>query len=172
MIMLFGISPVGWVHTLGSLPAVPAAAYMFVRSGRIVPRSPSGTVYLFSMLIGAVTIFLIAHESVSYVIAVGTLLLLLAGYGVARLPQLGRAAKYIETISLTLSTFLLLVPSIKETLTRVPDGHPLVTSPKSPVLVGALGAVFVLTIVALIAQIVRLRKAGGISAGRAASAYF
>lgn len=170
--MLFGISPVGWVHTLGSLPAVPAAAYMFVRFGRIVPRSPSGNVYLVSMLIGAVTIFLIAHEPASYVIAAGTLLLLLAGYGIARLPQLGRAAKYIETISLTLSTFLLLVPSIKETLTRVPDGHPLVTDPKSPLLVGALGAVFVLTIVALIAQIVRLRKAGGISAERAAPANF
>lgn len=170
--MLFGISPVGWVHTLGSLPAVPAAAYMFARSGRIVPRSPSGTVYFFSMLIGAVTIVFIAHESVSYVIAAATLLLLLVGYGVALLPQLGRAARYIEASSLTLTTFLLLVPSIKETLTRVPDGHPLVTSPKSPVLVGTLGTVFVLTIVALIAQIIHLRKEGGLSAGRAASANF
>jgi hypothetical protein len=168
--MLFGISPIGWVHTLGSLPAVPAAAYMFARSGRIVPRSASGAVYFFSMLIGAVTIFFIAHESVSYVIAAGTLLLLLVGYGAARVPQLGRAARYIEAISLTLSTFLLLVPSIKETLTRVPDGHPLVTDPRSPVLVGALGTVFVLTIIALIAQIIHLRKEGGLSPARRAAA--
>jgi hypothetical protein len=62
------------------------------------------------------------------------------------------------------------VPSIKETLTRVPDGRPLVTSPKSPVLVGTLGTVLVLTIVALIAQIIHLRKEGGLSAGRASSA--
>jgi hypothetical protein len=87
--MLFGISPVGWVHTLGSLPAVPAAAYMFARSGRIVPRSPSGTVYFFSMLIGAVTIVFIAHESVSYVIAAGTLLFLLVGYASRAFPSLG-----------------------------------------------------------------------------------
>lgn len=164
--MLFGISPVGWVHTIGSLPAVPAAAYMFARSGRIVPRSAAGIVYFFSMLIGAVTIVFIAHEPVSYVIAAGTLLLLLVGYGVARLPRHGTAAKYAETISLTLTTFLLLVPSIKETLTRVPDGHPLVTSPKSPVLVGALGTVLVLTIVALIAQIIHLRNQAGVSDAR------
>ena len=25
---MFGISPLGWLHTLGSLPAIPAAAYM------------------------------------------------------------------------------------------------------------------------------------------------
>ncbi len=51
-----------------------------------------------------------------------------------------------------------------------PRGHPLVTSPKSPVLVGALATVFVLTIVALIAQLIHLRKEGRLSFGRAASA--
>ena len=158
--MLFGISPVGWVHTLGSLPAIPVAAYMLARDGRIVPRSTAGAVYFFSMLIGAVTIVFIAHEAVSYGIAGGTLFLLLVGYGVARLGWLGGATRYIETISLTLTTFLLLVPSIKETLTRVPDGHPLVTDPKSPILVGALGSVFVLVIVGLTAQIIHLRRQG------------
>lgn len=158
--MLFGISPVGWVHTLGSLPAIPVAAYMFARHGRIVPRSTAGAVYFVSMLIGGVSIAFIAHEPISYVIGAGTLFLLFVGYGVAWLPWLGRAIKYIETISLTLTAFLLLVPSIKETLTRVPDGHPLVTDPKSPILLGALGTVFVVVVVGLIAQIIHLRKQG------------
>src|SRR5436190_23605289 len=42
---MFGISPLGWVHTLGSLPAVPVAIYMFARYGRIVPRSTAGAIY-------------------------------------------------------------------------------------------------------------------------------
>ncbi len=42
---MFGISPLGWVHTLGSLPAIPVAVYMFARHGRIVPRSKAGAVY-------------------------------------------------------------------------------------------------------------------------------
>src|SRR4051812_27918577 len=100
---MFGISPLGWIHTLGSLPAIPVAAYMFARFGRIVPRSTAGAVYFFSMLIGAVTVVLIAHQPVSYIIAGVTLALLLVGYGVARLPGQGGATSYVETICLTLT---------------------------------------------------------------------
>lgn len=155
---MFGISPPGWIHTLGSLPAIPAAVYMFGRSGRIVPRSTAGTVYLVSMLIGAVTIALIAHQPVSYVIAGATLVLLLVGYGVERLPWRQSAKRYIETISLTLTSFLLMLPAVSETLRRVPDSHPLVTDPKSPILLGAMGALLVLLIAGVTAQIIYLRR--------------
>lgn len=158
--MLFGISPIGWVHTLGSLPAIPAAAYMYARHGRIVPRSPAGTLYFIAMLIGGGSIFFIAHEPISYAIAAGTLFLLFVGYGAARLRRLGGAINYIEAVSLTLTTFLLLVPSIKETLTRVPDGHPWVTDPKSPVLMGAIGIVLLLTVIGVVSQIIHLRRQG------------
>src|SRR3954464_12858854 len=98
---MFGISPLGWVHTLGSLPAIPAAVYMFARHGRIVPRSRAGAAYLVPMLIGGVTVFLVAKESVGDIIGGATLLLLLVGYGVGRLPTRGRVGLYVETISLT-----------------------------------------------------------------------
>src|SRR5690349_19665220 len=103
---MFGISPLGWIHTLGSLPAIPAAVYMLARHGRIVPRSGAGAVYFVSMLIGAATVFLVAHQPVSYGLGLATLVLLLAGYGVGWLPDLGRrAATYIETICLSLTAF-------------------------------------------------------------------
>ncbi|MBI4047006.1 MAG: hypothetical protein HY371_09315, partial [Devosia nanyangense] len=78
---MFGITPLGWVHTLGSLPAIPLAIYMFARYGRIVPRSVPGIGYLVAMVIGSVTAFLVARVPVSYVIGGLTLLLVLAGYG-------------------------------------------------------------------------------------------
>ncbi|MEA3182114.1 MAG: hypothetical protein QOI59_5637 [Gammaproteobacteria bacterium] len=162
---MFGISPLGWIHTLGSLPAIPVAAYMFARYGRIVPRSTAGAVYFVSMLIGAVTIVLIAHEPVSYVIAGVTLLLLLVGYGIARRPAQAGARRYVETISLTLTAFLLMLPTITETLRRVPDGHPLVTDLKSPILLGAQGTLLVLLIVGLTAQIIYLRRQGRVPRG-------
>ncbi|WP_408159485.1 hypothetical protein [Herbaspirillum lusitanum] len=118
---MFGISPFGWIHTLGSLPAIPVAVYMYARYGRIVPRSKLGAVYFISMLTGALTVLLVAHQPISYGIAAATLLFLLAGYGVAWLP-LGRAAVYLETCCLTVTTFLLMVPTVSETLRRVPDG--------------------------------------------------
>lgn len=155
---MLGISPIGWVHTLGSLPAIPVAAYMFTRHGRIVPRSRPGAVYFTSMLIGALSVFLVAKQPPSIVIGTVTLALLIAGYGAGRISALGRAAVYLETIFLSLTAFLLMVPTVSETLRRVPDGHPLVTDMKSPLLLGAQGALFAILIVGLIAQIVYLRR--------------
>ncbi|MEN2976701.1 hypothetical protein P7L78_02535 (plasmid) [Tistrella bauzanensis] len=157
---MFGISPLGWVHTLGSLPAIPMAIYMFTRHGRIVPRSGPGVVYFVAMLIGAATVFLVAHQPVSYGIGAATILLLLAGYGVGRMSRLGRAGTYLETVFLSLTAFLLMVPTVSETLRRVPDGHPIVTDPTAPLLLGAQAGLFVLLVIGLTAQIIHLRRQG------------
>ncbi len=55
-------------------------------------------------------------------------------------------------ISLTLTAFLLMAPTITETLRRVPDGHPLVTDPKSPIRLGAPGTLLILLIIGLAAS--------------------
>ena len=157
---MFGITPLGWLHTIGSLPAIPLVIYMFVRYGRIAPRSAPGIAYFISMLIGATTVFLVAHQPVSYGIAIATILLLVTGYGIVHIAFVGRAAVYIETISLSLTAFLLMVPTVSETLRRVPDGHPFVTDLKSPLLLGFQGGLFVILIVGVTAQIIFLRKKG------------
>ncbi len=162
---MFGISPIGWVHTLGSLPAIPLAIYMFARHGRIVPRSIPGAVYFVAMLIGAVTAFIVAHQPVSYAIGTVTLVLLFAEYGIGRTSILGRAGRYLETISLTLTSFLLMVPTVTETLRRVPDGHPLVVDLKSPLLLGAQASLLGILVLGLTAQIVHLRRQGKAAVG-------
>lgn len=155
---MFGISSLGWIHTLGSLPAIPVALYMFARHGRIVPRSRAGAVYLGSMLIGALTVFLVARQPVSYGIGVTTILVLLAGYGVQSILGSTRVARYVETICLSLSAFLLMLPTITEILRRVPDGHPLAPDLNSPLLLGAQGALLAILVVGLAAQILYLRR--------------
>jgi hypothetical protein len=155
---MFGISPLGWLHTLGSLPAIPLAIYMLVRYGKITPRNTAGTAYFIFMLIGATTVFLFAHQPVSYVIAIATIFFLAVGYGIARIAAIGRAATYIETICLSLTVFLLMVPTVSETLRRVPNGHPFVIDPKSPLLLGSLGSLFLIFIIGLTVQIISLRK--------------
>lgn len=157
---MFGISPLGWIHTLGSLPAIPLALYMLVRHGRITPRNGAGIAYFILMLIGAVTVFLVAHQAASHGIAIATILLLLTGYAMAYRPFAGRASSYIETVCLSLTVFLLMVPSVSETLRRVPDGHPLVTDPKSPLLLGSLASLAVMLLVGLTVQIIALRRRG------------
>ncbi|POR57004.1 hypothetical protein [Bosea psychrotolerans] len=157
---MFGISPLGWVHTLGSLPAIPAAAYMFAIHGRILPRSKAGAVYFVSMLIGGATVFLVAHAPVSYGVGAATLLLLVTGYAVGRLPVPGHVAIYVETIALSLTAFLLMVPTATEILRRVPEGHPFVTDLHSPLLLGVQASILAALVIGLTAQIIHLRKDG------------
>ncbi|BCD89231.1 hypothetical protein PSm6_56380 [Pseudomonas solani] len=157
---MFGISPLGWLHTLGSLPAIPLALYMFARHGRIVPRSGAGLGYFVSMLLGAGTVFLVARQPVSNAIAVVTLVLLVVGYGVGRIGALGRARVYLETILLSLTAFLLMLPTVTEVLRRVPDGHPLVTDLHAPLLVGAQGSLLLALVLGVTAQVVYLRRQG------------
>jgi hypothetical protein len=155
---MFGITPLGWLHTLGSLPAIPLAIYMFARYGRITPRTAAGIGYLISMLIGAATVFLVAHQPVSYGIGIVTILLLLVGYGIASVGIAGRVAVYIETICLSLTAFLLMVPTVSETLRRVPDGHPLVTDLKSPLLLGAQAVLLLILVIGVTTQFIHIRR--------------
>jgi hypothetical protein len=155
---MFGISPIGWVHTLASLPAVPVAAYMFIRHGRIVPRSKPGIAYFIAMLVGSVTIFPIAHMPASNIIALVTMALLFIGYGVGRTTIVGRATKYVEVITLSLTAFLLMLPTVTETLRRVPDGHPIVTDLNSPILKGAQGALLATLLIGVTAQVFYMRR--------------
>lgn len=155
---MFGISPLGWLHTLGSLPAIPLALYMLSRHGRIVPRSAAGAVYFVSMLIGGATVFLVAKEPVSNAIGLVTLLLLVAGYAAGAIPALGRAARYIETVCLSTTVFLLFLPAVSETLRRVPDGHPIVSDPKAPLLLSVQAGLLVALILGLAMQWIWLRR--------------
>ncbi|UXS01185.1 hypothetical protein [Agrobacterium tumefaciens] len=158
---MFGITPLGWLHTLGSLPAIPAAAYMIFRFGRIKPDSLAGRIYFICMLIGSLTIFLVAKAPVSPAIALVTLLCLIGGYTVHRLTFLGRLQKYVETLLLSLTVFLLMVPSVSETLRRVPDGHPIAASPDAIILKIALATVAATFLFGLAAQFIYLARYAG-----------
>jgi Sec-independent protein secretion pathway component TatC len=153
-----GISPLGWLHTLGSLPAIPLAAYMLVKHGRIVPETRAGRAYFWSMLLGVLTVYPIAHQPISSIVATITLVVLLLGYGISRWPMAKRFWKYIETISLSTSVFLLMIPTVSESLRRLPVGKPLVTDLKDPLLLGVQGALFLALIIGIPLQMGALYK--------------
>ena len=153
-----GISPLGWLHTLGSLPAIPLAAYMLAKHGRIVPETRAGRAYFWFMLLGVLTVYPIAHQPISSIVATVTLVALLLGYGISRWPMAKRFGKYIETISLSISVFLLMVPTVSESLRRLPVGDPLVTDLKDPLLLGVQGALFLALIAGVPLQMRALYK--------------
>ncbi|WP_336080007.1 hypothetical protein [Thalassospira sp. CH_XMU1448-2] len=155
---MFGISPFGWLHALGSLPAIPAAAYMFIRYGRIAPKTTSGVIYLVAMIIGSLSVFLVAKTPVSNVAAVITLIVLGVGYTADRYTFLGRRQKYLKTFCLTFSVLLLMVPTVSEILRRVPDGHPIASGTDDPIIKAALGVLALIFILGVSTQFIFLHR--------------
>jgi len=131
---------------------------MLIKYGRIVPETSAGRAYFWFMLLGVLTVYPIAHQPISSIIATITLVVLLLGYGISRWPTANRFGKYIETISLSISVFLLMVPTVSESLRRLPVGNPLVTDMKDPLLLGAQGALFLILIIGIPLQIRALYK--------------
>ncbi len=148
-----GISPLGWLHTLGSLPAIPLAAYMLAKHGRITPASKAGRAYFWFMLLGVLTVYPIAHQPASKLAATATLATLLVGYGIALARPAARLWTYGQTIALSLSVFLLMVPTVSETLRRLPVSHPLAPDPKAPLLLGVLGALLLALVIGVPLQL-------------------
>jgi Sec-independent protein secretion pathway component TatC len=153
-----GISSIGWLHTLGSLPAIPLAVYMLIKHGRIAPETSAGRAYFWFMLLGVLTVYPIAHQPVSSIVATITLAFLLVGYGIALWRPAKRLWAYLQTISLSITVFLLMVPTVSESLRRLPVGDPLVTDLKDPLLLSVQGALFLALIVGIPLQVRALYK--------------
>ncbi|PIM55018.1 hypothetical protein CS062_02140 [Roseateles chitinivorans] len=136
------LSSLGLIHTLVSLVPLVAGLHGFARWRRIEPGSRSGQVYLAGLAVSVFTSFGLSSVTGINPGHVLGVLALLAAFGGAwlapRLGLLGRLRPYAQTFGLSFSFFLLLVPGINETLTRLPVAHPLATGPEDPVVKAAL----------------------------------
>jgi hypothetical protein len=159
--MAHPLSTLGIIHTVLSLPPVVAGIYCFVRDGRIVPATRAGKIYLLGLTVSVLTSFgLSSTGGFNPGHALG-LLALLAAYGgalIQRMSIFGRLTSYLSALGLSFSFFLLLVPGINETLSRLPPSHPLANGIESPVVRGALLAWIVIFIVGATVQIWYVRS--------------
>ncbi len=140
--MAHPLSSLGIAHTVISLAPVLAGLYGFVRFHRIEPGSRSGKFYLVGLTLAVFTSFgLSSVQGVNPGHVLGVLALLAAFGGALVVPRwkaLGRLRHHLQNFGLSFSSFLLLVPGINETLTRLPATGPLATGPEDPLVRGAL----------------------------------
>ncbi|RQP21525.1 hypothetical protein [Piscinibacter terrae] len=167
--MAHPLSSFGALHTVISLVPVIAGLYSFMRSGKIDPATRSGKTYLIGLALSVFTAFgLSSTGGFNPGHALGILALLAIGGGLLapRLSFLGRLRPYLSAYALSFSFFLLMVPGINETLTRLPAAHPLANGPESPVVLGTLLAWLVVFIAGVAVQtwLIRSRRTGEASA--------
>jgi hypothetical protein len=158
----FKLTPLGLVHTLVSLVAVVTAFVALYRDKGISPRTPIGRAYLASLLITTLTGFpIFRHGSAGppHVLGVVTLVVLAVAALAGRTRFFGRASACVESVSYSATVFLLMIPTVTETLTRVPPSMPWVASPEAPIFPPLYSVLLVLFLIGASYQVRRLRAA-------------
>jgi hypothetical protein len=155
------LSTVGYVHTFFGLVAVLLAFYMLIRNRKIDPKSSAGAAYFVAVTVSCGLVFALPQAPgfnpvPGYVLTLLTLASLFLGFFI-RFSKM-RASRYIEVLGLSGSLFFSMVPAINETLTRLPVGAPLASSPQDPLVLKSLGVLAILMVALCVAQIVNIRK--------------
>ncbi|MDZ7864761.1 hypothetical protein [Acidovorax sp.] len=154
------LSLLGIAHTAVSLVPLGAALYSFARFGGIDPGNRSGRVYLVGLVLSVLTAFGLSSTggfNAGHALGILALLAVFSAWLAPKLPFLGRASAYLATLGWSFSVFLLLVPGINETLTRLPPAQPLASGPDSPLVRGALLAWLGIFAIGYAAQALMLR---------------
>ncbi|MDR7335649.1 hypothetical protein [Roseateles asaccharophilus] len=156
------LSTLGIAHTLISLLPVVAGVVSFARNGRIDISNRWGQAYLAGLVLSVFTAFGLSSTggiNPGHVLGVLALLAVSAAWLLPRLPLPKSITPHLQAFGLSFSFFLLLVPGINETLTRLPAASPLASGPEDPVVRTALLAWLVLFIVGFTLQSLRIRAA-------------
>lgn len=150
------ISALGAAHTLISLVPAFVGLYSFARHRGIDSATRAGKIYLGGLLLAVLTSFgLSSSGGFNAGHALGILALLSASGALlaSRVPWLSRTHPYLSQLGFSFSFFLMWVPGIAETLTRLPASHPLADGPQSSLVRGALAAWFALFLAGSAAQL-------------------
>ncbi|MDB5152517.1 MAG: hypothetical protein JWR54_1268 [Mucilaginibacter sp.] len=154
------LSVLGIIHTAISIIALLVAFYALFRSGKLDPATGPGKLYIWLTVLTCVTAFPImktGHFTPGHYVAITILILLPLGVYVKSLRIFGKLADYVQIIFLSTTLFLSMIPTIVETLTRLPISHPLADGPNAPIIQNGLTALALLYFIGVIYQLVKLR---------------
>lgn len=155
------ISSLGAFHTVVSLVTAAAGLYSFARYQKIDGTTRSAKIYLAGMAVSAFTSFGLSSTggfNAGHALGILAQFAILGGVFVPRINALGRARPYLSQFAFTFSFFLLLIPGINETLTRLPVGHPLANGPQSPIVLGSVAAWLSIFVLGSVLQFLWLRS--------------
>ncbi len=150
------MTSLGIFHTIVSIVALLVAFVAIFRQGLIAPYSSVGKVYSVLTVVACGTAFGIYKTgkfSPGHILAVLILVVLLLVYVV-----LDQKKTFLQTLCMSATLFFSMIPTIVETLTRLPVGAPFAPDAEAPLVKMCVGIVFVLFLAGATWQFFRHKK--------------
>ena len=158
---MFGLTPLGTVHTAISLIALAAGFVALWRYREISTRTISGQTFVGGTVISCLTglgIFQHGGFGNPHVLAIVTLVVLAVALAAEYLNIFGRVSRYVATVSYSLSFFFHFIPGTVESLTRLPAGAPYLSNPDDPKAQPIIAVFFVLFLIGATLQVLRPKR--------------
>lgn len=155
------LSILGIIHTAISILAIIAAIVALLRYGKLSPANMPGKLYIILTVLTCLTalpIMKLGHPTAGHFLAIIILFLMPIGLYAKSIPLLKKQAAYVQTIAISTTLFLSMIPTTVETLTRVPISHPIASNPNDPIIQMGLTIFLILYVVGTSYQLFKLRK--------------
>lgn len=155
------ISVLGWFHTIIGIVSLLSGFYALAKFKVISFAQLSGKVYLLStafVAASALGIFARDEFNLAHVLAILTLMALIAGAISENTNILGKLSPYAQAMCYSATLLFHMIPAITDGLLRLPVGDPVLTDIEDPVLKGFYLAFLICYVVGFTAQIFWLRK--------------
>ena len=136
MTTVFGISLIGWIHTITGSLAIFIGIYILYKYKLIAYSLHSGKIYIFLTGISAATSLFIFNKggfNLAHLLGLFTLFALFIGFIFER-KQIFGISKYFQAFSYSSTLLFSLIPGISEVFTRLPSGNPIAQSIFDPIL--------------------------------------
>jgi cbb3-type cytochrome oxidase subunit 3 len=156
-----GLSNLGIFHTVVGIIAIIAGLAAFIKFGKIDLARLSGKIYFTGTIITSLTALGFTKHgrfNPGHIFSLFIAALVVIAFILAHKKKGNIKARYFENLLLSLSFFLSLVPTVNETLTRVPIGHPVAKDPGDAAIKITLLVFFILFIAGSVFQFIKQRK--------------
>jgi cbb3-type cytochrome oxidase subunit 3 len=150
-----GLSHLGIFHTIIGVVAIIAAIISLIKSAKIDLSKVTGKIYFYCTLITSLTalgLSSVKGVNPGHILAFLIVVLISVAYFLYAKKKGNNRSRFIENFFLSFSFFLSLIPTVNETFSRVPVGHPLAKGPTDPLIGKTLLLLFILFIASSILQ--------------------
>jgi len=158
-----GLSTLGIFHTIIGIAAIIAGLVSFTQDGKINLAKLSGKIYFYGTIITSLTALGFTKHgrfNPGHVFSLLIAAIVIIAF-VLHLRKGNNKTRYFENFLLSLSFFLSLVPTVNETLTRVPIGQPVASGPGDPIIKQILTVFLLLFVAGSVYQFIRQRRING-----------